>query len=1211
MPNADDANPTHPQALPAGWRCDLPRCLAGVFLLSGLFAPAAAQVRTDGSVGAAQTLSGPAYVIPQALGRVSGNNLFHSFQGFSIASGQSATFLTSVTGNVVSRVTGGSASTINGALNLAASGGATPAFWFINPAGVVFGAGAEINVPGAFHVSTADYVAFADGSRFHADPAQASTFSAAQPEAFGFLGGQRQSVQIVDGALLSNGNHNVTIVAGDVLIDNLAEVRTTGGDIRIVALGQRTAAVGVAGALPLALGRLEIGNDSVVQSSANDGEQGGNVLAAAGEMTVDFSIFRARTTTSGNSGEVWVETGDLSVVNDSRFGSRSDGSGDAGAVTVFADGDVRVEGGSVIASNAFADGRGGDIHVDAANLRVADSGSAIISDAKAAGNAGNVTVLVAGATEIVGDGAWISSDAYDTGNAGSVYVRSGSLYIDARGGQAGISSETVNTSSTGHAGNVSVEVAATAILYDGGRITSSTAGSGNAGSVWVSAGSLTADGLFAGSTATGIVSEAAVGSAGDAGSVEVEVAGALRLIDGGVISSSSRGGGMPGWIEVAADSIEIARQNASGTYSAISSDAGSDSWGIFSGYVDVSARAGIALADGGRISTGSRGDLDAGYIGVRAGAGLRLDNGAFIASDASGSGAAGYVEVNAASLTMTGDTARPYISSDGLGDGDAGSVTVNVSGAASLSGASISSDSYGAGWGGNVSLTAGSLTLDDNAYVTSDAVGSGQAGNVFVDIAGLTAISNGSWISSDTYDTGDAGQVSVLTGSLLIDGRGRASGISSEALAGSSGDAGLVWVDVAGNATLRDGGQISSATYASGDAGFVQVRAGDLRVDGAGTAVAPTGVISSADVGAGHAGWVIVESPGSVRVVNGGQISSSTASAFGAAGVVLVVAREVVVDGAGSSISARAEAGSSGQTGYVAVVPSATYGLTTTPIVTDSITVSNGGEISIANDASSLFADLAIPGFIHLAATNITVKDARITASSTGNFAASDIFINFGNLLFVDPSQISTSSNEGDGGNIAIAGNGVVWLDRSQITTSVGSATNGNGGDISISADYLVMNNGFIQANTNAPASGGDIAIDVNALVSSYGSLAVGGAVPLLFDANTPGYNVIQAAAPDGVSGTIEITSPALDLAGSLADVRAQTLQGGGLGRSPCDTTAGSSLAAVGRGGLPPSARDALRVEPAIEAAAVPGRGAAAAPPLQLAQAFSMECRIQ
>src|SRR5688572_1969437 len=107
--------------------------LAGVLTIS-ISCGALAQIRTDSSLGqSAQTLTGPNHLIPQNLGRLSGNNLFHSFETFNILAGQSANFTTVTPGlaSIISRVTGGTLSQINGQLKLTPISGA-PNFFFIN-----------------------------------------------------------------------------------------------------------------------------------------------------------------------------------------------------------------------------------------------------------------------------------------------------------------------------------------------------------------------------------------------------------------------------------------------------------------------------------------------------------------------------------------------------------------------------------------------------------------------------------------------------------------------------------------------------------------------------------------------------------------------------------------------------------------------------------------------------------------------------------------------------------------------------------------------------------------------------------------------------------------------------------------------------------------------------------------------------------------------
>jgi hypothetical protein len=213
------------------------------------------------------------------------------------------------------------------------------------------------------------------------------------------------------------------------------------------------------------------------------------------------------------------------------------------------------------------------------------------------------------------------------------------------------------------------------------------------------------------------------------------------------------------------------------------------------------------------------------------------------------------------------------------------------------------------------------------------------------------------------------------------------------------------------------------------------------------------------------------------------------------------------------------------------------------------------------------------------------LKDAKITAESikakpesmNTNVDASDIQIRFTDRMVVDPSSITTSAEEGNGGDITIEGDGLLWLDHSQITTSGGT---GNGGDISIRAGTLLMDTGFIQANTGGTGGrGGNVTIDVQTLLASGGTLLVGGSTPAVFDPNAFGLNVIQAAAPDGVSGVIGITAPVLDIAGELSGLEAEVIDVGPLGKDLCRVGAGSSLTPVGRGGLRPSAAGLIRPE--------------------------------
>lgn len=92
-------------------------------------------------------------------------NLFHSFQQFNLDAGQIANFLSNPSiRNILGRVVGGNPSIINGLIQV--TGGNSNLF-LMNPAGIVFGKDASLNVPASFTATTATGIGF--GSNwFHA-----------------------------------------------------------------------------------------------------------------------------------------------------------------------------------------------------------------------------------------------------------------------------------------------------------------------------------------------------------------------------------------------------------------------------------------------------------------------------------------------------------------------------------------------------------------------------------------------------------------------------------------------------------------------------------------------------------------------------------------------------------------------------------------------------------------------------------------------------------------------------------------------------------------------------------------------------------------------------------------------------------------------------------------------------------------------------------
>lgn len=150
-----------------------------------------AEVVLDGTLGPQAELAGietngwTEFKITDNLGKQIGDNLFHSFAKFNINTGEIASFSGPDTiQNVISRVTGGESSYIDGDLH---SSMPNADMYLLNPAGVMFGPNAWLDIQGSLHVSTADYLRLGTEGRFDATYPERSVLTVAPPSAFGFL----------------------------------------------------------------------------------------------------------------------------------------------------------------------------------------------------------------------------------------------------------------------------------------------------------------------------------------------------------------------------------------------------------------------------------------------------------------------------------------------------------------------------------------------------------------------------------------------------------------------------------------------------------------------------------------------------------------------------------------------------------------------------------------------------------------------------------------------------------------------------------------------------------------------------------------------------------------------------------------------------------------------------------------------------------------
>ena len=574
----------------------------------------------------------------------------------------------------------------------------------------------------------------------------------------------------------------------------------------------------------------------------------------------------------------------------------------------------------------------------------------------------------------------------------------------------------------------------------------------------------------------------------------------------------------------------------------------------------------LNMLDSSIISTAYAAGI-AGSVKINADGQLKA-KGSGISSDSYAAGDAGSVEVHAKDIWLDGN-GKQFIygigSSNKIGSGNAGNINVTTKDKLTLvNGAVIASGSFAQGNAGSVNVHAGELQVKGKkswGLFTGIVSGTlwfstGASGKVKVKVDGWLRLSNGGVISSGTNSPSDADQVIVEANNILIDGKNKRTGISSNAELYSKGNAGEIFVKATDRLIILNGGGISSTTFGIGNAGHITVNAGELRIDGQDSNNFTGITTSSPFLASGNAGSIDVKVTDKLTLSNNSMIVSDTQSA-GNAGQVTVQANRVFIDGKSTGISSAARSGASGSVGSITLSAQKSLNLT------------HGGFIHNTSDTITRNPAKLSAKRIEISAPIIELNDAAsISAAATQNMPASEIQISANSLNIID-SKIITSAHKGDGGAISVNTQNWMQLRDSQITTSV-TGTQGDGGNITISAPVLVLDTGFIQANTAATnAEGGDIDLTLRQLVTNGAQLTLGGKLPASFTVNS-GENVVQAAAPDGIDGAIEVSAPQLNITGGLIRLSVPTLTIERLGQDPCSAVIrGNTLKNLGRGGVP------------------------------------------
>ncbi len=614
-------------------------------------------------------------------GTQAGGNLFHSFQQFSVPTGSTVYFNNALNvQNIISRVTGGSVSTINGLIR--ANGSAN--LFLINPAGIVFGKGASLDIGGSFLGSTANSLKFADGTQFSTKASQSTPLLTISipiglqfdenPGSILVQGdgqGLRSTPQLVDTTegLHVQPNQTLALIGGDVTLDG-GTLKTAGGRIELgsVASGSVTLTkIDKGWALDYEnaqnLGRIQLSQQTAVDAS---GKGSGDVRVKGQQILLTGGSQIENSTLGGEKGGTLVISGAQLV--------------DLSGTSIE---DVATAIGTLVYPGAT--GPGGNVQIEAGKL-------------------------------VIRDGAQISSGTFGKGSGGSLKIFSPSVVVSGASTDglvlSGIFTSTY-PGTRGAGGSLTINTGQL-VVQDGAQISSGSSGAGSAGSLAIQAKDLVLVSGFSAVKQTGRVYPSTIGASTEPGSTgasgDVTLNTKFLIVEkGAVISTSSFGRGPSGTLSITADSVDLSDPSFSSTFtvSGLSSRSGGDQK---SGDIIISSKQ-LSVNNGAQISVKNDSTGNAGFVEVHSDS-IKLNRGSINATTAAGEG--GNIFLYSSDLQLRDS----IISATANNSGNGGNITIDTDTLATLENSAITANAF-EGRGGNIRINTQGFFLSPDSKVTA------------------------------------------------------------------------------------------------------------------------------------------------------------------------------------------------------------------------------------------------------------------------------------------------------------------------------------------------------------------------------------------------------------------------------------------------------------------------------------------------------------
>ncbi|MDM8548462.1 filamentous hemagglutinin N-terminal domain-containing protein [Desulfobacterales bacterium HSG2] len=1030
-------------------------------------------ISLDGSVGNAGKLDlpGPNYEIKPEYGQQAGANLFHSFHRFNIHSDQSATFSgPDSVQNVISRVTGGDASWIDGTLRSTIPGAD---MYLLNPAGVMFGQNAALDLGGSFHVSTADYLRMGENDRFYTVPHVNDVLSVAAPAAFGFLDAdvgkisvegmgeltkevwgeeeykswgdwRRKNPDFFPGLVVPEGE-SISMIGGDVEISGTyyylesedasynvpvgSSLNAPEGRVNLAALRDEGEVKITDSGLDMPAGEtgdITLSDGSRITVTGNEDEEfgAGSVFIRGGRFVMDGGAEILSQPGHEDGQVIDIQADHISLKGNSEINANTYGKGNGTDIQINASEEVIIVDGKIRNSSSYIGddpGDGGTLSIQTKILGVSGNEAWLGGESISGSGRGGDTTIHASESVHVSDKARISTSAQkdSTGQAGDITINTPSLLLNTK---AVIESGSMGK---GEGGNIAIHTGNLKVM-SGGKISVRTEQTGSGGSLAISGADPESHEDFADSvTLTGAESVIRADTTGrsDAGRISI-TARKLSLTEDASIVTSSSDRGNAGDITLNLESLDLSKgaSVASASEYPVANIYSIATIPDLDGLTDSAQEGDIAIVED--AGTGNYGTF------IRTGTQepwIQITEKVTRVQD--------MAPLNDLMATLRIGPGEVFIVED-MGDGTSGAfvheklvVWTQIRNIYALSDLA-QRDRFISLPGDIAQSDAGGGTVRNFVYTGEEWVG-------FENIYTVPDLAERDTLpvqKGDVAKVADAGDGAAK--SFIFDGEEWTDFYMT-------GNAGRVTIDAGDAVTLEDDAYLSTENSGGLGPGITSLNAGRLELSG-------NAFISSTSEAIGDAGTISIHADTDVTLKDDAALTTATL-AQGMGGDITVTAKNLEIkDGARISSASQAESGG-GDAGSISVHAEDSVKLSGSAALTSEAISGGGGIISVNTE------------------DRLQLTNSQITTSvSQGAGKGGDINIGEPRFVILNQSKISANADQGDGGAIFIITDNYIKSAESSVTAT---SKRGNDGtvrieapDTDISSELVVLPETFFDA---------------------------------------------------------------------------------------------------------------------------------------------------